>query len=422
MTMSACAGAVVTGIGLHTPLGGDPVEFFEALCEGRSGLTRPSQDMLDGVRLDVVGRSAHVDPLDVLPATEARLVDRFVLMAMAAADRALADAGIVVGRDVDPFRTAVVVSSGGGGLDTYERQAHARHQRGSAAISPYLLPGMLPNMAAARIAIKHGIRGFSSSMATACAAGAHAVAEALRLIREGDADVVVCGGADAPLHPTVMAGFANSRALARGWPDPAEASRPFDLRRNGFVLGEGAGVLVVERTDHADARGVAGYADVIGWGITTDAHHTTMPRPDGEGASQCMRRALANAGVAHHEVTYLNAHATSTKIGDMAEARAIRSVFGSAVPAVSSIKGAIGHLLGGSGAVEAAATALAISRDALPPTRNLDAPDPDCELDHVRAARPAKTQVAMSNSFGFGGHNVCLVLGQASTSLARYAD
>jgi 3-oxoacyl-[acyl-carrier-protein] synthase II len=420
--MSARAGAVVTGIGLHTPLGGDPAEFFDALCQGRSGLTRPSEDMLDGVRVDVAAPSAPIDPLDVLPATEARLVDRFVLMAMAAADRALADAGIVVGRDVDPFRTAIVISSGGGGLDTYERQARGRHERGYTAISPYLMPGMLPNMATARVAIKHGIRGFSSSMATACAAGAHAVAEALRLIREGDVDVVVCGGADAPLHPTVIAGFANSRALARGWPEPADSSRPFDLRRNGFVLGEGAGVLVVERTDHADARGVAGYADVIGWGVTTDAHHTTMPRPDGAGAMECMRRALANAGVARHDVTYLNAHATGTKIGDMAEAGAIRSVFGNAVPAVSSIKGAIGHLLGGSGAVEAATTALAISRGALPPTRNLDAPDPDCELDHVQATRLAKTQVAMSNSFGFGGHNVCLVFGQPSTNRARYAD
>jgi 3-oxoacyl-[acyl-carrier-protein] synthase II len=420
--MSARAGAVITGLGLHTPLGSDPAEFFDALCQGRSGLTRPPADMLDGVQLDSVGRSAPVDPLDVLPATDARLVDRFVLMAMAAADRALADAGIVVGQDVDPFRTAVVISSGGGGLNTYEQQARGRHQNGYTAISPYLLPGMLPNMAAARVAIKHGIRGYSSAMATACAAGAQAVAEALRLIRDGDVDIVVCGGADAPLHPTVIAGFANSRALARGWPEPADSSRPFDLRRNGFVLGEGAGVLVVERADHADARGIAGYADVIGWGVTTDAHHTTMPRPDGAGAIECMRRALANAGVVRNDVTYLNAHATGTKVGDMAEAGAIRSVFGNAVPAVSSIKGALGHLLGGSGAVEATVTALAMSRGALPPTRNLDAPDPSCELDHVLATRVAKTEVAMSNSFAFGGHNVCLVFGPPSTSRVRYAD
>jgi 3-oxoacyl-[acyl-carrier-protein] synthase II len=274
---------------------------------------------------------------------------------------------------------------------------------------------MLSNMATARIAIKYGIRGFSSAIVTACAAGAQAVAEAFRLIADGSADVVVCGGTESPLHPTIAAAFGNARALARGWDDPAAASRPFDRRRNGFVLGEGAAIMVVERASHARARGAGGYADLIGWGATSDAHHPTMPRPDGDGAAACMRQALSRAGLAPADVDYLNAHGTSTKLGDVAETTAIRSVFGAGTPAVSSIKAVTGHMLGASGAVEAAASALAIHRGALPPTHNLDDPDPQCDLDHVRgSARVGPVGAALSNSFAFGGHNVSLVFGPAS--------
>ena len=295
------------------------------------------------------------------------------------------------------------------------QSSHARLARGRAAVSPYLLPGMLSNMATARIAIKYGIRGFSSAIVTACAAGAQAVAEAFRLIADGSADVVVCGGTESPLHPTIAAAFGNARALARGWDDPAAASRPFDRRRNGFVLGEGAAIMVVERASHARARGAGGYADLIGWGATSDAHHPTMPRPDGDGAAACMRQALSRAGLAPADVDYLNAHGTSTKLGDVAETTAIRSVFGAGTPAVSSIKAVTGHMLGASGAVEAAASALAIHRGALPPTHNLDDPDPQCDLDHVRgSARVGPVGAALSNSFAFGGHNVSLVFGPAS--------
>jgi 3-oxoacyl-[acyl-carrier-protein] synthase II len=408
---------------LVTPVGGAAGSFFDAICAGRSGLRRPpAAHPLAGI-VPVAGFAPEIDPVSVLPATEARWIDRFVVMAVAAAGAALADAGIVVGRDADPARTAVVVANSFGGMNLFEGQAVSRHQRGRTAVTPYLLAGMLPNMATAWITIQHQVRGFSSTISTACASGGYAVAEALRLVRDGLADVVVCGGTDAPLLPTVATAFHNARALARDWPDdPTAASRPFDRRRSGFVLGEGAGVLVVERREHADARGGAGYADLLGWGVASDGHHATMPRPDGSGAAAAMRLALADAGVAPAEVGYLNAHATGTKLGDVAEARAIRAVFDRHQPAVSSIKGVTGHLLAGAGAVEVAATALAVSHGLLPPTHNLDDPDPDCELDHVRkSARRAGLEAALSNSFAFGGHNVSLLLGQPGTRIRRAA-
>ncbi len=420
MTAATRPAATVTGIGLVTPLGRKPGEVFDALCAGRSGLRTPPPEHPVAGLLETAGIAPDIDPTEVLPPTETRAVARFVLLAIAAADDAIADAGLTVGRDVDPERVAVVVSTGGGGLETYEQFAVARRERGRPAVSPYLLPGMLPNMAAARIAIKYGIRGYSSNISTACAAGAQSIAEALRLIRGGEADVVVCGGTDAPLLPTIASAFSNARALSRNWADPTAASRPFDRRRNGFVLGEGAGVLVVERAGLADGRGAAGYADLTGWGATTDAHHPTTPRPDGAGAAAVMRRALADAGLAPSDVDYVNAHGTGTKLGDPAEAIAIRTVFGESTPAVSSIKALTGHLLGASGAVEAAATSLSISRGVLPPTYNLDDPDPACELDHVRGQpRLGTVHCALSNSFAFGGHNLTLVFGRPSTRLTR---
>jgi 3-oxoacyl-[acyl-carrier-protein] synthase II len=414
--------ATITGIGLVTPIGRKLDEVFDALCTGRSGLRTPPADH-PAALLTAAGIAPTIDPTEVLPATETRCIDRFVLLAVAAADDAIADAGLVIGRDVEPDRIAVVVSTGGGGMQTFEQFAVARHERGRAAVSPYLLTGMLSNMAAARIAIKYGIRGVSSNITTACAAGAQSIAEGLRLIRGGEADVVICGGTESPLHGTIAAAFTNARALARGWADPAQASRPFDRRRNGLVLGEGSAVFVLERADGADARGASGYADLAGWGATTDAHHPTMPRPDGAGAAAVMRRALSDAGLAPSDVDYVNAHGTGTPLGDPAEATAIRAVFGSDGPPVSSIKAVTGHLLAASGAVEAAATILSISRETLPPTHNLDDPDPACDLDHVRGRpRLGAVQWALSNSFAFGGHNLSLAFGRPSTRLTRAAQ
>jgi 3-oxoacyl-[acyl-carrier-protein] synthase II len=413
-------GVTVTGIGLVTPVGLGLDEVFDALCTGRSGLRRPPEDHPLSGLTDVAGIGPEIDATTVMPAIEARTVDRYIVMAMVAAERALTDAGIEVGRDVDPYRIAIVVS-GTGGLATLEAQVVRRTEKGRLGVSPYLLPGMLPNMGTARIAIKYNIRGYSSSIGTACAAGGQSIGEGVRLLRGGDADVVVCGCSEAPLFPTLVDTFRNARALAKGWAeDPTAASRPFDSRRNGLVLAEGAGVFVLERAEHADARGATGYADILGWGMTTDAYHPTTPRPDGEVAAQCMRLALADARVAGRDVGYLNAHGTSTKLGDLAEALAIRDVFGDEQPAVSSSKAVTGHMLGASGVVEAAASIVALRRGILPPTHNLDEPDPACDLDHIRKSpRVGAVDLALSNSFGFGGHNVSLVLGPPTTRASR---
>ncbi|BFV55174.1 beta-ketoacyl-ACP synthase II [Kitasatospora sp. CMC57] len=414
-------GAVVTGLGLFTPLGRKVPEVFEALTAGRTGIGPVPEGHPAFGWLRAAGIAPAIDGREVLPPTGTRCVDRFVLLALAAADDALADAGIVVGRDVAPDRIAVVLGTGGAGLETFEQQSHRRLERGRPAVSPYLLPGMLANMAAARIAIKHGVRGYSSAPVTACAAGAQAVAEALRLIRAGEADVVVCGGSESSLHPTIAAAFTNAHALAQGWEDPGRASRPFDARRNGFVLGEGSAALVVERAEHADARGAAGYADLVGWGGSTDAHHPTMPRPDGAGAADAMRLALRSAGLTPGDIDYVNAHGTGTKLGDLAEVAALHTVFGTGQPAVSSTKGATGHLLGAAGAVEAVVSVLAVAWGELPPTVNLDDPDPACDLDHVRStARTGRVRAALSNSFAFGGHNLSLIFGPPSTRATRH--
>jgi 3-oxoacyl-[acyl-carrier-protein] synthase II len=357
-----------------------------------------------------------IDAADLVPPAERHIVDRFVLMALAAARDALADAGLVIAMEADPYRTAVVLATGAGGTTLFEEQSVAQHERGRRGVSPLLQQGSLANMAAARIAIEHGIRGYSAAIAAACASGAHAVAEALRLIREGVADVVVCGGSESPFGPTAIASFANARALATRWAVPAEACRPFDLRRNGLVLAEGAAVLVVENAAHAAARGAAGYAELAGWGASTDAYHLTSPRPDGKGAAHSMSRALDDAGLGSADVGYLNAHGTGTRLGDVAECAAINDTFGGHHPAVSSTKAATGHLLGAAGAFEAAVTAMALAVGTLPPTRNLDEPDPRCDLDHVRGKpRVSAVRAALSNSFAFGGHNVSLVFTHTPT-------
>ncbi|SCG51589.1 3-oxoacyl-[acyl-carrier-protein] synthase II [Micromonospora echinaurantiaca] len=406
--------AVITGMGLFTPVGRGVEATFDALCTGRSGLARPPAGHPAADCLEVAGLLPPVDPRSVASGPETRVLDRIVVLALHAAADALADAGIEVGRDVDPDRVAVIVG-GVGGMSTLEEQVLARAARGRAAVSPYLLTGILPNMPSARIAIRYGIRGYTSSVGTACASGAQSVADAVRLIRAGEADVVLCGASEAPLFPTFADTFGNARALARGWADPAAASRPFDTRRNGFVLAEGAALLVLERADHAAARGATGYAEVAGYGATTDAYHPTAPRPDGAGAAECMRRALASGGVPAARVGYVNAHGTGTKLGDIAETTALAEVFGAHGVPVSSTKALTGHLLGASGVLEAAATALALGRGLLPPTHNLDDPDPACPADHIRKEpRATETEYALTNSFGFGGQNVSLLLARAA--------
>ncbi|WP_329009585.1 beta-ketoacyl-[acyl-carrier-protein] synthase family protein [Micromonospora rifamycinica] len=412
---------MITGMGLFSPVGRGVDATFAALTTGRSGLSRPPEGHPAAASLEVAGVLPPIDARTVATGPETRVLDRVVLFALLTAADALADAGIEVGRDVDPGRIGVIVG-GVGGMATLESQVIARVARGRSAVSPYLLTGILPNMASARIAIAHGIRGYSSAVGTACASGAQAVADAARLIRAGEADVVLCGASEAPLFPTFADTFGNARALARGWADPAEASRPFDRRRNGFVLAEGAALLVLERAGHAAARGARTYAEVAGYGSTTDAHHPTIPRPDGEGAADCMRAALASGNVAPAEVGYVNAHGTGTKLGDIAESAALGKVFGVGGVPVSSTKALTGHLLGASGVVEAAACALALRAGLLPPTYHLDDPDPDCPADHVRdTPRGTRTDLALTNSFGFGGQNVSLLLRRTTGADARPA-
>jgi len=412
MTGSTPANGVsITGIGLLTPVGRTPAEVFDAVCTGRSGLAAPAPEHPVAGSIEVAGFVGEVDPSGLAAGPELKTLDRVVVLALLAARAALADAGVVVGEDVAAERAGVIVG-GVGGMATLENQVLDRAQRGRVAVSPYLLTGILPNMPAARIAIAHGLRGYSSSVGTACASGAQSVADGMRLIKAGDADLVICGASEAPLFPTFAETFGNARALARDWADPADASRPFDRRRNGFVLAEGVALLVLERTEHAIARGAKAYADLLGWGVSTDAHHPTTPRPDGTGAADCMRQALGRAGIAPEAIGYLNAHGTGTKLGDVAESTAIGAVFGDSPP-VSSTKALTGHLLGASGVVEAAISALAIGTGQLPPTYNLDDPDPQCPLDHiVKEPRVAAPDCALSNSFGFGGQNVSLVLGR----------
>ncbi|WP_328374468.1 beta-ketoacyl-[acyl-carrier-protein] synthase family protein [Micromonospora zamorensis] len=406
--------ALITGMGLFTPVGRGVEETFEAVTTGRSGLTRPPEGHPVRESLDVAGLLPDIDPRTVASGPETRVLDRIVVLALLAAADALADAGIEVGRDVDPDRIGVIVG-GVGGMATLESQVLARAARGRAAVSPYLLTGILPNMPAARIAIAHGIRGYSSSVGTACASGAQAVADGVRLIATGEVDVVLCGASEAPLFPTFADTFGNARALARAGDDPARASRPFDTSRSGFVLAEGAALLVLERAEHAAARGVTAYAEVAGHGATTDAYHPTAPRPDGAGAAACIRRALRSSGVPAAAVGYVNAHGTATKLGDIAETTALADVFGVGGVPVSSTKALTGHLLGASGVLEAAVTALALGRGLLPPTYHLDDPDQACPADHIRGApRKADPEYAVTNSFGFGGQNVSLLLARVA--------
>jgi 3-oxoacyl-[acyl-carrier-protein] synthase II len=410
-------GVTITGMGLLTPVGRGVDTVYGALLYGRSGIVKPPADHPVANSVELAGILPSFDPGKIASGPDGKVMDRTVILAQLAAEDALADAGLTIGDTVDPDRIGVIIG-GVGGMATLEQQVLARAERGRAAVSPYLLTGILPNMPAARVAIRFGLRGYTSSVGTACASGAQAIADAIRLIRSGEADVVLCGASEAPLFPTFAETFANARALARGWAEPSEASRPFDLRRNGFVLSEGAALLVLENAEHAAARRAPGYADVVGYGVNSDAHHPTAPRPDGVGAAKCMRKAFGTIDPAR--IGYVNAHGTSTKLGDVAESVAIGLAFGDHTPAVSSTKALTGHMLGTSGVVEAAATALAVNTGLVPPTYHLDDPDPACAVDHVRKEpREIRLEYALSNSFGFGGQNVSLLLGTASTPERR---
>ncbi|MDQ4041523.1 MAG: beta-ketoacyl-ACP synthase II [Actinomycetota bacterium] len=389
-------GVVVTGRGVVSSIGEGADAFVDALMERRSGI------------VDGAGRAEAFDPEAVMTPKEARRTDRFTHFALAAAEQAVAEAGLPDG--VEPERVAVLMGTGVGGLETLEREVRNYVERGDRAVSPLFVPMMMPNAAAAHIAMRHGAHGPGFSLASACATGGHAIGEAARMIARGEADVVIAGGTEAPMTDICLVAFRRMGALSK-----AGISRPFDAQRDGFVMGEGAGVLILEAERHARARGADVRARVVGYGSSNDAFHITAPDEDGRGATQAMRAALADAGAAPGDVGYLNAHGTSTPFNDRIEALAAHRVFGAQPPPISSTKSAIGHLLGAAGAVEAVATVGALERGLLPPTLNYEEPDPECDVDCVPdGPREAPgLELALSNSFGFGGQNACLALARA---------
>ena len=406
---------VVTGLGCVTPLGGDVNSTWEAALAGRSGVGPITR--FDASEFPVRIAAEVTDPFDLgdLPAKEARRLDPVVAMALAASNQAAADAGLVADDD-NRSRIGVAIGSGIGGLETLQDAYKALTSGGARRVSPFTIPMSICNMASGYVAIRHGLWGPNLCHVGACASGAQGIGEAARVIQHGDADVVLAGGTEAAITEVGVAAFAAMRALSTRNDDPQAASRPFDAERDGFVMGDGAAVLVLEALEHAQARGARVRAEVLGYALTADAMHVAQPTENAEGAQRCMRLALAHAGISTADVGYLNAHATSTPAGDVSEARAIRAVFGPRVAdlAVSATKSVTGHLLGAAGALEALLCVRALETGWLPPTANLEKPDPECELDHVALkARQSDVAVALSNSFGFGGTNATLLLGRA---------
>lgn len=402
---------VVTGLGAITPLGPDVAALWEGLITGRSG-TR----LLDEPEFaDLPARlAATVDITDRLARVEARTLDRVQQLALVAAREAWADAGFGVdGAQVDPERLAVVVGSGIGGAVTLLNQSEVLREKGPRRVSPHLVPMLMPNGPAATVGLELTARAGVHTPVSACASGAEAIAYALDMLRLGRADVVVTGGSEACVHPLPLAGFAQMRALSTRHDEPAAASRPYDKGRDGFVLGEGAGIMVLETAEHARARGARVHGRVLGAGIASDAYHVTAPDPSGSGAARSIIKALADAGLTTTDIGHINAHATSTPLGDVAEVKAFRAALGQHSPAVTATKSCTGHLLGAAGAVEAIATLLALREQLVPAIRNLDDPDDEADIDAVRVdPRRVTHDAALSTSFGFGGHDVSLVLGR----------
>ena len=423
---------VITGLGMVTPLGWGVKHTWSALIAGKSGAGRitafdttdyacqvacevPRVSGRGGGGADIAG---SFDPDKVMAPRDQRRIDDFILYAVAAAEEALNDANWLPQTQVDQERTGVILGSGIGGLGTIAATAIELHEKGPRRVSPFFIPSALINLASGQVSIRYGLKGPNHSVVTACATGAHAVGDAARLIQFGDADVMVAGGAEAAICPLGIAGFIACRAMSTNFNDtPERASRPYDKDRDGFIMGEGAAALVLEEYEHAKARGAQIYAEVAGYGLAGDAFHITSPAPDGDGGFRAMKSAIGHAGIDPSDIDYINAHGTSTPVGDEIELGAVERLLGQAAGkvAMSSTKSAIGHLLGAAGAVEAAFTALAIRDQIAPPTINLDNPSVDTPIDLVpHKAKPMKIDVALSNSFGFGGTNASLVLKKVS--------
>jgi 3-oxoacyl-[acyl-carrier-protein] synthase II len=401
---------VVTGLGLVTPLGTGVEKTWAALCAGQSGIGRITKFDPAAYDAQIAGEVRDFDPAQFIEKKEIKKMDTFIHYAVGAAQLAVDDAGLKVAPE-EATKVGVYIGSGIGGLGSIEHYHEILKEKGPGRVSPFFIPMTIINLASGQVAIRIGAKGPNSCAVTACATGNHCIGDAFRLIQRGDADVMVAGGAEAAITPLGVAGFAAAKALSFRNGEPARASRPFDKDRDGFVLGEGAGVVVLEEFEHATRRGARIYAELIGYGMNSDAYHITAPPEEGEGAVRCMELALKDAGIAKHQVGYINAHGTST-MADAIETRAVKQVFGEQaykIP-VSSTKSMTGHLLGAAGGIEAVFSILALHHGILPPTINLENPDPACDLDYVpNQARKAAITVALSNSFGFGGVNACLI-------------
>ncbi|MED5416611.1 MAG: beta-ketoacyl-ACP synthase II [Candidatus Latescibacterota bacterium] len=407
---------VVTGMGALAPNGNDLSSFWDAILNGRSGIGQITRFDASDFRVQIAGELKDFDPEPALDRKEARRNDPFVHYGVHVAQQAFDDSGLQIS-DEDAERFGVIFGSGIGGIGTLEDQNAVLREKGPGKVSPFLVPMMICDMSAGMISIKLGAKGPNYTTVSACASAAHAIGEAARKIQYGDADVMVTGGTEAAVTPVSVGGFAAARALAVRNDEPELASRPFDSDRNGFVLGEGAGALVLEEYEHARARGAQIYAEFRGLGFTADAYHITDMAPEGEGGQRAMRLALKDAELDPTDVDYINAHGTSTLVGDTQETAAIKGVFADHARslAVSSTKSMTGHLLGAAGAIETIACIMAVKHGVLPPTINLDNPDPACDLDYVsKTAREGNVDVALNNSFGFGGHNAALIFGRAA--------
>ena len=403
---------VITGLGLISPVGNDVTTGWGNIVAGRSGISRISRFDVENFPIQIAGEVRDFDASQWISAKDARRMDTFIHYGMAAGIQAVRDAGLEAIAGLDPERVGVIIGSGIGGLPMIEDTHNAYLAGGARKISPFFIPGSIINMVSGNLSILYGYKGPSYAIVSACTTATHSIGDAARLIEYGDADVMVAGGAESTVCPLAIGGFASAKALSGRNSDPAAASRPWDKDRDGFVLGEGAGVLVLEEYEHAKARGARIYAELAGYGMSSDAYHMTAPCEDGDGAMRCMKTALKNARMNPDEVDYLNAHGTSTPLGDVAETVAVKRVFGDHAYklAVSSTKSMTGHLLGAAGGVEAVFSALAVSEQILPPTINLHEAGEGCDLDYVpNEARHARVNVALSNSFGFGGTNGSLI-------------
>ncbi|MFQ5966788.1 MAG: beta-ketoacyl-ACP synthase II [Acidimicrobiia bacterium] len=405
---------VVTGVGAITPIGSDVDAFWKNALAGESGISRVTRFDISEYPSQIAGEVDDFDPEMYLERKEARRLDRFTQLFVGAAQQAMSDSGLDYRDDPEAgSRAGVVTGVGIGGILSIHDSMETLAERGPRRVSPLVIPQIIPNAAAGEVSILHNLLGPVTCVVTACAASANAIGDGAELIRRNQADVVLTGGAEAPIVPLAMAGFSQARAVSRRNDEPERACRPFDADRDGFVMAEGAAALVLEERDHAVSRGAKIYAEVIGYGMSADAYHITLPKPGGTGAAQAMWAAISDAGIAASEIDYINAHGTSTQANDSTETMAIKLVFGEAEAhdvAISSTKSMTGHLLGGAGAIEAIASILAIRDGIVPPTINYETPDPSCDLDYVpNVARSLPVSVAMSNSFGFGGHNVALI-------------